>query len=217
MYKRPLNQLETMKKSLGSIVAVLGIIIGLAILLFVAGCIKKVEFEPGTTVKVPATEVNADPTDTVTAKSDITTSTSDTVKLVPITNDVHILFVQYFRNQAGQVRIQLEPYVYLNGYYCRNALIQFKSAITADNHFNLHLINVRESQGCAVSTSPTSSVGLNTAAYDVFVHKYVGFGTYPLKITVGDVAYTGSITVTATNVTFNWPYKSGVVFTNSKL
>jgi hypothetical protein len=203
-----------MKKSIGSIVAVLGIIIGLVILFFVAGCVKKVEFEPGEKVKLPDTEVNVDPTDTVTAKSDITTSTSDTVKLVPITNDVHMLLVQYFRNQAGdKVRIELEPYVYLNGYYCRNALIQFKSAITADNHFNLHLINVRESQGCAVATPPTSSVGLNTAAYDVFVHKYVGFGTYPLKITVGDVAYTGSITVTATNVTVNWPYTSGVVFT----
>ncbi|MDB5003025.1 MAG: hypothetical protein JWQ34_1250 [Mucilaginibacter sp.] len=149
--------------------------------------------------------------DTVTTKSDITTSTSDTLQLVPITNDVTIA-LSYYRNPAGDsVRINLMPYVYLDNYYCRNALIQFKSAITADNNFNLDLINIRESKGCAIATSPTTPSGGNTAAYDVFINKLIGFGTYPLKITVGSLTYTGNIVVSASNITFNWPYTSGVI------
>jgi hypothetical protein len=192
-----------MKKSTVSIMS------ALAVILIIHGCIKKVQPEPGTTVKLPDTEANVTTSDTITAKSDITTSTSDTLKLVPITTDVHILDQSYRVPGSGKVRIQIMPYVYLANNYCKQALIQFKSAIATDNTFNLHLVNIRESQGCAVSTSANASV----AAYDVFVDNYVGLGTYPLKITVGSVVYTGTITVTATKVTFNWPYTSGVVFT----
>jgi hypothetical protein len=165
------------------------------------------EISASTTIKVSAT-VSGGQTDSITTKSDLTTSTSDTLQVVPITNDVTIA-VSYYRNPTGdKVMINLMPYVYLDNYYCRKAIMQFKSALTADNHFNLHLVNMRQAKGCTISSTPAPSSGPNT----VFVNKLIGFGTYPLKITVGSVVYTGSIVVTASNVTFIWPYTSGVVF-----
>jgi hypothetical protein len=126
------------------------------------------------TIKVSST-TPVGQSDTVTTKSDITTSTSDTLQLVPITNDVTIA-VSYYRNPTGdKVRINFMPYVYLDNYYCRNAIMQFKSAVTADNHFNLHLVNMREAKGCTISNTPAPSSGPNTAAYDVFVNKLIGF------------------------------------------
>jgi len=182
----------------------------LVVLLVMQGCTK--EALNNKNAIIDETEFGTVQSDTVTAKSDITASTSDTVQLVPITNDV-IIAVSFYRNTAGdKVMINFMPYVSLNNNYCRNAILQFKSAVTADNNFNLHLVNVRQSKGCAIATAPTTSVNANTAAYDVFVNKLLGFGTYPLKITVGSVVYNGSIVVSASNITFNWTYTSGVIF-----
>jgi hypothetical protein len=179
------------------------------------GC-EKAHLQDITTETKISPEVDIVQSDTVTAKSDITASTSDTLQLVPITNDVTIA-VSYYRDPTnGKVRINFTPFVYLNNYYCRNAIMQFKSAVTADNNFNLHLVNIRESKGCAISAA-ASSPGPSTAANNVFISKFIGSGTYPLKITVGSVAYNGSIVVAASNVTFNWSYTSGVVFPNKVL
>jgi len=154
--------------------------------------------------------------DTSTTKSDITTtSTLDTVKIEPIKTDIY-LKKSFRRNPDGPgTSINLTPYINVTNYYCLKALLQYKATITDDNHFNLVVINVRESKGCTIlpppAGAPPTEPPFTTAQYDVFVKKYIEFGTYPLTVTVNNVTYTGSVTISELKVTFYWPYTSGVI------
>ncbi|WP_214069886.1 hypothetical protein [Mucilaginibacter sp. dw_454] len=161
---------------------------------------------PASVTITVASSTSVAKSDTGTTVNNITTSTSDTLKLVPITSDI-IMPISYYRNPAGDsVMVNFNPYTYIANKYCSSGIIQFKSAITTDNHFNLDLVNIRESTSCPIVTEGTTSQN------NVFKNKLLGFGTYPLVITVGSVNYTGTIVISALNITINWPYTSGVTF-----
>jgi len=138
----------------------------------------------------------------------VTTSTVDTLQIVPITTDI-MMAVAFGRNAVGDsVTIDFTPYTNLTGKYCETALMQYKAVITADNHFNLDLYNMRQAKGCPIEARTDITSGINY----VFKLRRLALGTYPLTVTVGSVVYTGSIIISATNLTFNWPYTSGVIF-----
>jgi len=143
------------------------------------------------------------------SSTNIVTSTRlDTVQIVPITTDI-MMAISFGRvpGTTDSVGIDFSPYTNLTGKYCEPAVMQYKAVFTADHHFNLDIYNMRQAKGCLVEarTDITSGVGY------VFRQRQIALGTYPLTVTVGSVVYTGSIIISATNVTFNWPYTSGVI------
>jgi len=149
----------------------------------------------------------------ITQSENIITSTVDTLQLVPIITNIMVIPDAYFSKTGDSVILNFSPYVYLDSKYCKQAILQYKSVISAANSFNLDLVNLREAKGCAITPYNITS-GWN----DVFQKKWLTAGTYPLTITVNGVTrYSGSFTVSAKKVTFNWPYTSGVSITNKVL
>jgi len=153
----------------------------------------------------------------ITQSENITTSTVDTLQLVPIITDIMMIPDAYFSKTGDSVIVNFEPCTDLANKYCGQAILQYKSVITAANSFNLDLINLREAKGCAIAIRPypfivgISETGVNGIA---FQKKWLTAGTYPLTVTINGVTrYSGSFTVSAKKVTFNWPYTSGVTMT----
>ncbi len=68
------------------------------------------------------------------------------------------------------------------------------------------IISAATGSGCNGSQNPA-------VAY-LFPEQYLtgppAQGTYQISVMVNQVNYQGSFTVTATGITFNWPYTSGV-------
>jgi len=109
-------------------------------------------------------------------------------------------------------------YVYFNAqttntYPCSNSSLNYTHSLDASNHFSIGFIDMYQpatkdcTSGNTTITSPVipfiQSVQSTTLAN----------GTFPLTVTLNGTIYTGSIVVSATDVTFNWTYTSGVTIT----
>jgi hypothetical protein len=143
--------------------------------------------------------------DGLTTSTNVTTSTSDTLKIEPITGDVK-LWVIYYRNPVGD-SVMINFSAYTMNTFCSRATMQFKSVLGNDRNYSLDLINIRGPKGCAGAVGPNTSAGIS----GIFVPKLMGFGNHALNITLNGVTYTGSINVTANNTVINWPYTTGVI------
>jgi len=134
----------------------------------------------------------------------------DTTKLVPLTGDKITLLAGFHKSRLGDT-----SYVYFvaqtTNLYCASGKVNFSSNLDANNNFSIDLIDARVPQTC-IGPVGTISSGI-IAFWQNNQNPYLANGSYPLKVTLNGTAYTGSINVSPTTITFNWNYTSGVLIT----
>jgi hypothetical protein len=100
-------------------------------------------------------------------------------------------------------------------YSCANSKI-YSSYSDANNKFSLDFISVVQPNGTGCLIGP-STLSQGIYYYQNYQNPYMVNGTYPLTVTLNGVTYTGNIIVSATAVTFDWNYTSGVVFSTKQI
>ncbi len=108
-------------------------------------------------------------------------------------------------------------YVYFNAkttntYPCGNGALNFSRSFDASSHLSINFIDVYQpaTKDCTASGTITSPI---IPFAQSVANTYLANGTFPLAVTLNGVTYTGNVVVTATDVTFNWTYTSGVTIT----
>jgi hypothetical protein len=143
--------------------------------------------------------------DAGTTNTTVVTTTSDTTQFETITGDVQVGGGLWREPNTGKVVVNFSPRTVNT--YCSKGIMQYTAVIDASQNFTLDLVNIREPKGCAGATAPNSTSG----GSQVFKNKLLDNGTHQLKITLNGVTYIGTIVITATTMTVNWPYTSGVI------
>lgn len=109
-------------------------------------------------------------------------------------------------------------YVYFNAqtannYTCSNSSLNYTHSLDASNHFSINFIDMYQpaTKDCTTGNTPITSPVIP------FINNVQNYalanGTYPLTVGLNGVTYTGSLTISATDVTFSWTYTSGVMIT----
>jgi hypothetical protein len=140
-----------------------------------------------------------------THPGDTVTNPSDTIKLVPLTGD-KITLSPGFSQNAARDSVSISFNAKTTNLYCSNGILQYQAIVDYNKNFSIDFINVREPKVCRGTTD------IPMAASPVAMrHVNLANGSYSLKVTLNGVIYSGTIVVSATNITFNWNYTSGVV------
>jgi hypothetical protein len=134
----------------------------------------------------------------------------DTAKLVALTGDKITLSPGYYQNAAGD-SVGISFNAVTTNLYCSNGLLKFHNAIDANNNYFIDFLNVQEPLVC----HGTGDIPMAAAVH--FQRSYLLNGSYPLKATLNGTTYTGSIVVSASTITFNWNYTSGVIISPKTL
>ena len=126
--------------------------------------------------------------------------------IVPLTGDQITLIPHFYKSPTAD-----SSYIYIvaqpkNG-YCYTSVLQFSQSLDNSGNYSIRFLDVVE---------PLPCVGGNTPLFaDINFPQTPGGklpnGTFPLTVTLNGTTYTGSIVVTATAITFNWSYTSGVL------
>ncbi|MEZ2335813.1 hypothetical protein AB6735_09250 [Mucilaginibacter sp. RCC_168] len=130
---------------------------------------------------------------------------SDTIKLVPLTGD-KITLSPGFSQNAARDSVSISFNAKTTKLYCSNGILQYQAIVDYNKNFSIDFVNVREPKVCRGTTdipmiaSPVAMRYVNLAN-----------GSYSLKTTLNGIVYSGTIVVSAINITFNWNYTSGVV------
>ncbi|MES2377371.1 MAG: hypothetical protein V4553_12360 [Bacteroidota bacterium] len=140
-----------------------------------------------------------------TTNTTVVTTTSDTTQFVPITGDVQVGGGLWREPNTGKVVVNFSPRTVNN--YCSRGIMQYTAVIDAEQNLTLDIVNIRQPVGCAGANGPDHPCG----GSQVFKNKLLDNGTHQFKITLNGVTYTGTIVITATTMTVNWPYTSGVI------
>lgn len=173
------------------------------------GNVAVIKFTQAGTYTVSASVNGATPLTIVITVNPAVTSPATTI---PLTGDQVSLRVNL---QKGPVVDSVYLWFGANTvkqYPCGNTELICTNNLDSSNGFHLNFINIAQSAGCTAipSVSPTRHpivFNQNT------LNPYMVNGTYPLVVTLNGITYTGSITVTATDINFTWPYTSGVLLT----
>jgi len=90
--------------------------------------------------------------------------------------------------------------------YCGNSVLEFGVYYDAQTQiYYMTFDGAGHAFQCTDKYSTlTAYIGFN------FVHSFAN-GTYPLQVGMNGQLYHGSITITSTAVTFNWPYTTGII------
>ncbi|MDB5155915.1 MAG: hypothetical protein JWR50_622 [Mucilaginibacter sp.] len=132
---------------------------------------------------------------------------TDTTSYVSLAGDVITLHPSLGRSTLVSDSVIVNFYAVTTKTYCSRGVLQYNAQIDAFNNFTVDFINVREPKVC--SNTPDIPMGIS----NIFRYKNLGVGTYPLKATLNGTTYNGTIVVSATEVTFNWNYTTGIVIT----
>ncbi|MBB6109288.1 hypothetical protein SAMN05421821_104300 [Mucilaginibacter lappiensis] len=136
---------------------------------------------------------------------------ADTIVLVPLTGD-QITLAPGFSPSAVGDSVSISFNAHTTNLYCAHGTLQYQAIIDYNKNFSIDFFNVREPSICPVGAK------IPMVASPVLIrHANLANGNYPLKVTLNSTTYTGSITVTSANITFNWNYTSGVVISPKTL
>lgn len=141
-------------------------------------------------------------------KSDtvVTPPPADTSVNVPLTGDKIVLSPESIGGSSiDSVRLGFS--ISTTNLYCSNGIFKFNNAIDANQNFHIDLLHIQEPTVCRGTTDhPIYS-------HMYFNRAYLANGSYPLVITMNGITYTGNIIISATTITFDWNYTTGVVIT----
>jgi hypothetical protein len=130
---------------------------------------------------------------------------SDTVKIVPLTGD-KITLSPAFSQNATLDSVSIGFNAKTTNLYCSNGVLQYQATVDYNKNFSIDFLNVREPKVCRGTTDIPM-----VASPVVIRHVNLANGSHSLKASLNGVTYSGTIVVSATNITFNWNYTSGVV------
>lgn len=90
--------------------------------------------------------------------------------------------------------------------YCGISKMAITSSLV-NNSYSVGFINVVQPSPCVIGQGPIGQAVTFTQTQSTLL----AVGTFPLKVTLNGITYTGSIIATATTLTFNWDYTEGVL------
>jgi hypothetical protein len=144
--------------------------------------------------------------------TDSVSNPADTVKNVPLTGDQITLYPGLYKSAASDSSFIYFTAHTTNMYCATNGSILYNYNIDVNDHFSINFLGVRERTTCNGALGALSS--LQFSFPENKTHPYTTGGSFPLKVTLNGTTYTGTIDITASKVTFNWNYTSGVIIAN---
>ncbi|SDD32283.1 hypothetical protein SAMN05216464_101407 [Mucilaginibacter pineti] len=148
-------------------------------------------------------KVSADSVSNPTHPIDTPVIPIDSVKITQLTGDQITLHPSIYQ-KTDSVGVQFNAIT--TNLYCSRGTLQYNATVSPSKSFVFDFLNVR---GPIICTG-TSDIPMVISPLPLW-KIYMGNGTYPLKATLNGTTYTGSIIVSATTVTFDWNYTSGIV------
>jgi aspartate 1-decarboxylase len=132
---------------------------------------------------------------------------------ISIAGDQITLLAHYAKSTKSD-----SAYVYFNAqttntYLCSNSYLNYTHSLDASNHFSIGFIDMYQPASKDCTTGNTTITSPVIPFVQSVQNTYLANGTFVLKVSLNGVTYTGSLAITATDVTFNWPYTSGVTIT----
>jgi hypothetical protein len=156
---------------------------------------------------IPASIVIKVSTDSVsnpTHPIDTPVTPVDTVKITQLTGDQITLHPSIYQ-KTDSVGFQFNAIT--TNLYCSRGTLEYSGIATPARSFQFDFLDVRGPITCTGTNIPMVISPLPLWKI------YMGNGTYPLKATLNGTTYTGSVIVSATTVTFDWNYTSGIIIT----
>jgi hypothetical protein len=153
------------------------------------------------TTSINVTQAPAPPVDT----------TRTTSVHYPLTGDQITLTPHYSKSPNSD-----SAYVYFTAqttkfYYCLNSYLIYNVSLTGG--YTLNMVDMIKPSTASCQVGSTRLTTGNIPFSQGMQNNYLPVGTFPLKVTLNGVTYTGSVTVTGTDINFNWSYTSGVMIT----
>jgi len=138
---------------------------------------------------------------------------NDAAKHISIAGDQITLSSHYAKSSKSD-----SAYVYFtaqttNTYTCSNSLLNYTHSLNGSGHFSINFIDMFQPASSNCQAGNTTITSPPIPFLQTIQNTYLANGTYPLSVGLNGVTYTGSVTVTATDVTFTWTYTSGVTIT----
>ena len=174
-----------------------------------------VNFNQAGTYTVTATLNNTTPYSTTISVTQAPAPPVDTTRTTsvhyPLTGDQITLTSHYSKSPNSD-----SAYVYFSAqttrfYYCLNSYLTYNTSLTGG--FTLNIVDmIKPSTASCQVGSTRLTIGVIPLRQSV-QNSYLPNGTFPLTVTLNGVTYNGSVTVTATDINFNWSYTSGVTIT----
>ncbi len=126
------------------------------------------------------------------------------ITMVPMLTTVNGSKTMYFAAQTSKI------------YACGNSIPMLTKSSNGNN-LSINFLGIKRPDPltCLVTNTPLPAEN----AYFFSAGTALSFtpGTYPLTVTLNNVTYTGSIVITATDMTFNWNYTAGVIIAPNHL
>ena len=129
----------------------------------------------------------------------------------PLTGDQITLVPHYYKSSTSDTSYLLFV-AQTKNFYCGSSVLQTSYSLVS-NVYTIGFLQVIQPSPCAIGQLPISSV-IN---FTTSPAGPVPDGTFPLSVTLNGTTYTGSITVTDTNITYNWTYTSGVLISPQQI
>jgi len=174
-----------------------------------------VNFNQTGTYTVTATLNNVTPYSTTITVTQAPAPPVDTTRTTsvhyPLTGDQIMLTSHYSKSPTSD-----SAYVYFSAqttrfYYCLNSFLTYNTSLTGG--FTLNIVDMIKPPTASCQVGSTRLTIGSIPFKQSLVNNYLPVGTFPLKVTLNGVTYTGSVTVTAADINFNWSYTSGVTIT----
>lgn len=139
-----------------------------------------------------------------TSDTVVTPPPAETSLTVPLTGDkITLSPIAYNNGATDSVRIGFNAIT--TNLYCSNGLLKLHNTIDASQNFHIDFLHVQAPIVCHGTGDIPMVAPVN------FQKAHLPNGTYPLVVTLNGTTYTGSIVVSASAITFNWNYTTGVV------
>ncbi|MEO3406878.1 hypothetical protein AAFN85_23380 [Mucilaginibacter sp. CAU 1740] len=174
--------------------ALVALVLGIII---VTGCSKKND-------AVDTGKLNSKNSLNTTTDTVVTPPTADTALNVPLAGDkITLSPVAYNNGATDSIRIAFNAVT--TNLYCSNGLLKLHNTIDASQNFHIDFLHVQAPIVCHGTGDIPMVAAVN------FQKSHLANGSYPLVITLNGTTYTGSIQVSATAITFDWNYTTGIV------
>jgi len=130
---------------------------------------------------------------------------------VPLTGDQITLVPHFYKSPTAD-----SSYLYFvaqtKNFYCGISLLHTSYSLTIGN-YSIGFLDVVQPSPCVIGDGPIAA----TISFTTNPAGPMPVGTFPLSVTLNGTTYTGSITATATTISFNWTYTSGVLITPQQI
>lgn len=132
---------------------------------------------------------------------------------ISIAGDQITLLAHYSKSALSD-----SAYVYFNAkttntYQCGNSYLNYTHSLDASSHFSIGFVDMYQPPSNSCTTGNTTITSPAIQFIQSVQNTYLANGTFPLTVSLNGVTYTGNVVVSATDITFNWTYTSGVTIT----